>query len=54
MEDMRKECKSHRNIHDIEMKFLTEEMDEDEEKRERLYRNKIPDLPGYIKNIYMK
>jgi hypothetical protein len=53
MEDMRKACKSHRNIHDIEIKFLTAEMEEDKVSHTPVHRNRIPDLPGFVKNTYM-
>ena len=45
LEDMRKACKSHRNIHDIEIKFLTAELQcESEKKQTKILRNRLPDL----------
>jgi hypothetical protein len=45
LEDMRKACKSHRNIHDIEIKFLTAELQcESEKKQTKVRRNRLPDL----------
>ena len=48
LENMRKHCKTHRNIHHLELNFLKKEDDvhSNVAKQQKKGRNRIPDVPA--------